>query len=89
MKQKPAGRTSSSEQIIRDIKRKKEATKPASFNFLANSRNALTGSSGFTTINGRTRHLMAPTPVMCIQLRAGSTSHRPSSSIRTTIDPSW
>jgi putative transposase len=67
---------------------KKEATKPASFNFLQ-QQERFDRFIQVTTMNGRTRRSGAPTRPICIHLQRGSTARRcPSSSIRTTIAPS-
>lgn len=44
----------------------KEATKHATFNFLASNSSALISSSRFTAMNVRTRHSTAPTPAISI-----------------------
>ena len=65
---------------------KKEATKPASFNFLQ-QQDALMTSSGFTTTSAHIRASTVPTPAISIHLQPARTSHRPSSNTRIMIEP--
>ena len=65
---------------------KKEATKPASFNFLQ-QQERFDQFIGVTTTSGYTRDSMAPIRVTCMHFQSLSTSRQPGSSTRITIDP--